>query len=101
MPVFPVLSVRPIQLAVSPTGLRYPRGVATERLHDRAVSNGPYALTLATQFLQLPLQYSQFLDAMSDMPNMLVKEGIDFVAFLLGAVAKREQFANLVVGHVE
>jgi hypothetical protein len=93
--------VRAIQFAVAFTGLRCPRGIATERLHDRAVSNGPYALALATQFLQLPLQYSQFLDAISDMPNMLVQEGIDFVALRLGSVAKREQFTNLVVGHIE
>ena len=56
MPVFPALSVRAIQFAVALTGLRHPRGVAAERLHDRAVSDGPYALTLASQFLQLPLQ---------------------------------------------
>lgn len=50
--------------------------------------------------LQVPLQHAEFANALRYMANVLVKQCIDLATVLCRRIAKLNQCADLVQGHI-
>src|SRR5450830_201247 len=70
-------------------------------LQNAAILDRLRAVALRAQTLQLRLQFLQLTDALSDVADMLVQQGIDLATVVFRRIAELQQAAHFVERHIE
>ena len=76
-------------------------GCTRQTFQDAAVLRLPCLAASGTKLLQLFLQGAQFLDALADVPDVLVQHGVHVPAVLVGRILEAPEDPDLIKQHVQ